>query len=438
MEKITWSKKQADLITAPFDHCLDWLEGTPRSGKTTAAIARFALHLIDSRDTTHLVTAYSADQAYRLTMEGDGFGLLHVFPGVSRVKHDDSGDYLSVSTPQGERKVYWKGGGKIDSSKSITGMSLGSVFFCEINLLHPEMVQECFRRTYAAKDRWHIADLNPPSPNHPVIKDVLETQDSRFIHWTARDNPILTEERLEEIKAACEKSPFLFKRDWLGERAIPEGVIYWMLDPSRHVIPKIPEGFRISEFFCAGDGGTTDATSVGAYIVGHVGDSGSPILIRIGGWFYDGGNLAMSDQARDIASKFLPEMRQLAGRRESVVLIDPACKALRLELQKFSLFVNPADNNSHDKTTGGATGLMCGIEMLQTAISEGRVLLLDSDAWGPAPMLQEFGLYCMGDGAPVDAHNHTMDELRYAHNYFAKRYGLWDSGVRVTARPIGL
>ena len=72
---IEWSKKQTDLIMAPFDRVIDWNEGTPRSGKTTAGTMRFARHLIGSRDSIHLVTAYSAEQAFRLIMDGDGFGL---------------------------------------------------------------------------------------------------------------------------------------------------------------------------------------------------------------------------------------------------------------------------------------------------------------------------------------------------------------------------
>ena len=68
---VTWSPKQAQLIMQPFVHTIDWLEGTPRSGKTTAGIARFTRHLIPSRDTNHLVTAYSAEQAYRRIIDGD-------------------------------------------------------------------------------------------------------------------------------------------------------------------------------------------------------------------------------------------------------------------------------------------------------------------------------------------------------------------------------
>ena len=428
---IEWSEKQAKTIMAPFDHTMDWLEGTPRSGKTTAGMARFIRHLIISRDTTHLVVGYSAEQAYRLIMDGDGLGLVHTFAGRSRVKHDDSGAHLCIDMPNGQtKKVYWKGGGKSDSHKAITGMSLGSVYFCEINLLHLDMIQECLRRTYAAVDRWHIADCNPPAPQDPVIKEVLEIQDCRFLHWTCADNPVLTPERLEEIETACRKSPFLYKRDWLGQRCIPEGVIYWMFDTDRHVLDKLPEGFNPVEAFVAGDGGTTDATSIGFYIVGFVGNALTPgrkdyKLYRVGNWRYDGGQMAMSDQAKRIVGEFLPYMRQKYRLRESAVYIDPACKALRLEIEKLGIPTNGADNNGHD-VRGTSKGIKCGIEMAQSAIQDGRFFIVDDPRYGAEAFVKETGLYCMDPhGNPVDAYNHSMDEFRYAMNHFLKDYGYW-------------
>ena len=424
---IKFSEKQEHLIALPFDHTLDWLEGTPRSGKTTAGTARFAAHLISSRDTNHLVVGYSAEQAYRLIMEGDGLGLLHTFAGRCRPSHDDSGAHLLVHLPAGDRKVYWKGGGKADSHKSITGMSLGSVYFCEINLLHPTMVQECLRRTYAARDRWHIADLNPPSPADPCIKEILEVQDCRFLHWTCKDNPALTPQRLKEIETACKKSRFLYARDWLGERTIPEGVIYWMFDPKRHILEKLPDAFCPVECFVAGDGGATDATSIGFYLAGFLGDRYDPgpkqyRLYRVGNWYYNGGQMAMSDQARHIVGEFLPYMRSKYRIRESGIYIDPACKALRLELEKLGAVTYGADNNAHD-IRGSTKGIMVGVEMLQSGISDGRFYLVDDPLYSAEPFLKEAGLYCVDQhGTPVDAYNHCMDETRYAYNHFAKTY----------------
>lgn len=427
---IEWGSKQAELIMLPYDHTLDWLEGTPRSGKTTAGTMRFARHLIHSRDNIHLVTAYSAEQAYRLIMDGDGMGLVHIFAGNCRTSHDDSGAHLLVHLPDGDKKVYWKGGGKADSHKAITGMSLGSVYFCEINLLHEDMIQECFRRTYAAKDRWHIADLNPPSPADPCIKNVLQVQDTRFMHWTCKDNPVLTPQRLQEIETACKKSPFLYKRDWLGERVIPEGVIYWMFDPNKHIVNRLPDGFYIQEAFAAGDGGTTDATSIGFYLAGYIGDRYAPgpkeyRLYRVGNWRYDGGQMAMSDQARHIVGDFIPYMRNKYRVRESAIYIDPACKALRLEIEKLGLLTSGADNNAHD-VKGGSKGLKVGVEMLQSAINDGRFYLVEDERYGTEAFVKEAGLYCADEkGDPVDAYNHSLDECRYAWNHFAKTYGFW-------------
>ena len=414
----------------PFDRTLDWLEGTPRSGKTTAGVMRFARHLLKSRDNLHLVVGYSAEQAFRLIMDGDGFGLMHIFKGCCRTSHDDSGAHLVISLPDGDKKVYWKGGGKADSHKAITGMSIGSVYFCEINLLHESMIQECFRRTYAAKDRWHIADLNPPAPADPCIKNVLNVQDSRFLHWTCRDNPILTPQRLAEIEAACKKSPFLYKRDWLGQRVIPEGVIYWMFDKDRHIVDRLPDDFTIVEAFVAGDGGTTDATSIGFFIAGFMGDQYAPgakeyRLYMVGNWHYDGGQMAMSDQAKHICGEYLPYMRQKYRIRENDIYIDPACKALRLEIEKFGLMTSGADNNGHD-VRGTSKGLKVGIEMLQSAIQDGRFYLVEDSRYGTEPFVKEAGLYCVNErGEPIDAYNHVMDATRYGYNHFAKTFGLW-------------
>jgi PBSX family phage terminase large subunit len=359
-------------------------------------------------------------------IDGDGFGLLHTFAGYVKPSHDDEGAHLLITLPGGQvRKVYWKGGGKADSHKSITGMSLGSVYFCEINLLHLDMIQECLRRTYAAKDRWHIADCNPPAPQDPVIKNVLEIQDCRWVHWTCEDNPVLTPKRLEEIKAACEKSPFLWKRDWLGERCIPQGVIYWMFDPVRMILNKIPDDGVGVEMFFAGDGGATDATSIGCYVVQMM-QNRRHRLLRVGNWYYDGGQMAMSDQARHICGEFIPAMRQKTGMRESAIMIDPACKALRLEIDKLGYTTTKADNNGHD-IKGTSKGIMCGIEMLQNNINDGRFYLVEDERYGSDAFVKEAGLYCINEttGSPVDAYNHAMDETRYASTYFSKTYGYW-------------
>ena len=148
-------------------------------------------------------------------------------------------------------------------------------------------------------------------------------------------------------------------------------------------------------------------------------------LYCVGNWYYDGGQMAMSDQAKHICGEYLPYMRHKYRIRENDIYIDPACKALRLEIEKFGLMTSGADNNGHD-VRGTSKGLKVGIEMLQSAIQDGRFYLVEDSRYGTEPFVKEAGLYCVNErGEPIDAYNHTLDMARYGHNHFAKTYGLW-------------
>ena len=122
---------------------------------------------------------------------------------------------------------------------------------------------------------------------------------------------------------------------------------------------------------------------------------------------------------------FLPYLRKKYRIRENAVYIDPACKALRLEIEKFGILTAGADNNAHD-VKGASKGLKVGVEMLQSGFNDGRVFLVDDEKYGVEPFVKEAGLYCVdGNGNPVDAYNHCCDEFRYSYTHFAKTYGLW-------------
>lgn len=426
MIQVNWSGKQSSLLAEPYKHCLEVFEGTPRSGKTTCAVARAAWFYWNTPDRNHLILAFNQEQAFKLVMDCDGLGLMNIFPGLWEMKHDDYGDHMLLHTPSGDKRIYYKGGGKADSHKSFTGMSFGSVFFCEINLLHMNAIQEAFRRTMAARIRWHIADLNPPAPNHPVISEVFDVQDTRWTHWTPEDNPLLTEQRKKELFATLSKNRYLLERDWYGHRVIPEGVIYSMFDPKRHIVAAIPEAEQPIEMFFAGDGGLTDATSISCNIIARriERDKLKYRLYRVANWYYDGGNRAMSTQAREIAQTFAPWCRNKFRMRESCWKIDPACKALRKELELFGIMTDPADNNAHD-IKRSTKGIRVGIEYLQSAIEGGLFYCVESDQYGHADFLREVGMYCVdAHGEPVDAYNHALDEARYANNYFYKNYVL--------------
>ena len=86
---IQFSEKQLALIRRPFiDGSLEVNEGTPRSGKTTAGAFRAARYYIETQDRDHLVLGYNHEQAFKLFIDCDGMGLLHIFAGNCRIRHD--------------------------------------------------------------------------------------------------------------------------------------------------------------------------------------------------------------------------------------------------------------------------------------------------------------------------------------------------------------
>jgi PBSX family phage terminase large subunit len=420
-KKIKLSPKQKKIVKASFDVGLEVHEGTPRSGKTTGVHFRLAYLYSRSRDTNHLVSAYNQEQAFRLFIDGDGTGLMHIFGNLSKIKHDEHGDHLEVHTPNGVKKIYYKGGAKANSVGAITGMSLGSVAFGEINLLHMTFIQECFRRTFAAQDRFHIADLNPPAPNHPVISEVFDVQNTRWTHWTIQDNPIISEERKQEIYETLKKNPYLLDRDWYGKRVMPEGVIYSMFNPSVNQIPTLLG--KTYEMYFVADGGQSDATSCSCNIVTYY--DGKFRLNRVANYYHSGAETgqvkAMSTYAKEI-KKFMQWCVDKYEMKYSDVFVDPACKSLREELHKLHVSTERADNNASDaKKQGG--GIETGIERFQNSITNEQFFLVENDKYDHYNFIKEIGMYVRDDnGVPIDDFNHAMDEARYANNHFYKNY----------------
>ena len=352
-------------------------------------------------------------------------GLLHIFAGNCRIKDDDNGKHLLIHTPKGDRRVYYKGGGDSSSYKSFQGLSLGSVYFCEIDLITMPTIQEAFRRTFASHLRVHFADLNPPSPQHPVIKDVFEVQNTIWSHWTMDDNPIITAERKAELYRILSKNPFLLERDWYGHRCIPQGVIYSMFSHEENIVKSIPAEEQKMEMYFAGDGGLKDATAIGCFIVTRT-PKGQFNLYMVALYYYSGTETgytkALSIQAKEISEQFFPYCINKWQMKWSECLIDPACLALREELHLHGIQTRGADNNGHD-IKGSSKGIQVGIERLQSLIAKRQFKLVDTDTYGFYPFLRELTLYVVdAHGNPVDMYNHVADCTRYGSNHFFKNY----------------
>lgn len=426
---IEFSAKQLKSINQDLSQVTFELnEGTPRSGKTTADIFKMADFYINSPDTNHLVTAYNQEQAFRMFFDGDGLGLSHIFANCSVLKHDDHGDHLLLFAPNGEKKIYYKGGGKSNSVGAIRGLSFGSVVYLEFDLLHQEFIQESFRRTMAAKWRFHLGEQNPPSPNHPNL-ELLERFEKAgtfmFRHWTPEDNPVLSPKRKAELKAELSTSQYLLDRDWYGKRVMPQGVIYSMFDKNKHLTDQI-KGRPVETFFTA-DAGQSDATTAAFWLVTW--HEGQHYLYRMANYYHSGRDTGVT-KAMSIYAKEIKVFVEWCYNRFDVMpwtyfFVDPAAKSLREEFHLLGIFTDGADNNSRDKVGSNGTKIEVGIERVQSLLQKEILFLYDngSEDYDHYNLIREFGMYVrLDNGMPIDAYNHAADELRYGCNYFYRTY----------------
>lgn len=426
---IEFSAKQVENITSEISGIeFEMNEGTIRSGKTMSDIFKMARLYAKSPDRDHLVIAYNQEQAYRMFIDGEGFGLMNIFKNNSEIRHNENGDHLWINFGDGnEKRIYYKGGGKSNAVGSITGMSFGTIAFLEYNLLNKDVISEAFRRTLASKMRFHLGEQNPPAPNHPnleLLKQFEQTNTFKLRHWRPTDNPVLTGDRLKMWKQQTETSDYLYKRDWLGERVMPEGVIYSMFDTEKHMKDSIV-GRPIETFFVA-DGGQSDATTCTFCLVTF--KDGQYYLYQLANYYHSGADSgvvkAMSVYAKEI--KLFKEWcySKWDYPHYNYFFVDPACKTLREELHLLGIMTDAADNNSRDKISSNGLKLEVGIERVQNLLSKEVLFLYTGQKeYDFYNAIKEIGMYVRKDsGLPIDKYNHYLDTLRYAANYFTKSY----------------
>ena len=208
-------------------------EGAVRAGKTVDNIFVFASLLENSPDRIHLASGSTLGNAKLNIGECNGLGLEHIFSGRCKWMKYRGNEALSVRTERGERIVIFSGGKNADSFKRIRGNSYGMWIATEINLHSDSFIKEAFNRQLAARDRRIFWDLNPSPPDHFIYRDYIDRFSAvegknyyNYAHFTIRDNPLITADRLSEIMSQYDEKTVWYRRDILGQRCAAEGLIY--------------------------------------------------------------------------------------------------------------------------------------------------------------------------------------------------------------------
>lgn len=225
-------------------------EGSVRAGKTVDHVFVFATLLESAPDRLHLATGATAAAAKLNIADCNGLGLEHYFGARARWSSLRGLECLKISTRTGEKTVVFAGGKNADSYKRIRGSSFGMWIATEINLHHDSMIKEAFNRQLAARGRRVFWDLNPSSPTAPIYRDYIDRYAEQtasgelpesyynYGHFTIRDNPTVSEQRLREIEAQYDVDSVWYRRDILGERCAADGLVYPYFVSHRELVLK--------------------------------------------------------------------------------------------------------------------------------------------------------------------------------------------------------
>lgn len=228
-------------------------EGPIRSAKTSDNLFMEYEALEESPDMLHLAIAPTQSSAKTILFDGEGLGLKHIPDWQERTeiingkkvkfrqrifegKYEGS-DALILLPKKGSGKpikyIVAFGGNKSNSHEPYKGWSIGTVIATQWELLHIETRNELLKRTALSRLRRHFIDLNPISPKADIYKQIKRWEEAgalNYIRKTMLDNPIMTAERIEEIKLEYDPDSIIYKRDILGERVAAEGLIYNVRD----------------------------------------------------------------------------------------------------------------------------------------------------------------------------------------------------------------
>lgn len=235
--------------------------------------------------------------------------------------------------------------------------------------------------------------------------DKLREKHALHIHFTMQDNLSLDQATVERYERMYAGSPVFYKRYILGLWVLAEGVIFDMFNDEIHKLSSEAMPTRFERYFVGVDAGQTNAT---VYLL--IGELRGKLYV-VKEYYYDAG--AKSDEGEgsadrskspsDYAADFL---KFTAGLNITKILIDPAGKWLRTELQKKGVrnIVN-ADND-----------VIPGISAVQTFLTEKLLFIAETCI----NTLREFGSYIWdvkaqerGEDKPTKKFDHAMDALRY-------------------------
>lgn len=235
-------------------------EGAVRSAKTFTSLLQWYKYVLMSPEKTFLMSGNTLGSISRNCLYGD-FGFISITGNKAKPRTDTDGSkYLQLK----DKRVYYCGADNKASFKKIRGLTIGGWYADEINLHDRDFIETALARSFASTDRQNIWTLNPDRPGHYIYTDYIDKyRDAQipgynYFHFTMEDNPAITPERLNEIRA--QYTGVFYQRYVLGLRVAAEGACYPSFTDA-NIIDALPEERIIFSVLGVDFGGSRSATA---------------------------------------------------------------------------------------------------------------------------------------------------------------------------------
>ena len=404
------SAKQKRVFRWPYEKNSYALicDGSVRSGKTAAMSAAFVLWAM--KDFNHQNFAFcgntvqSAERNIIMTLM-QMTDITYYF----RLRYLGSKHILTVTGGGHENDFYIFGGKDESSYKLVQGITLSGVLFDEVALMPESFVQQTIARTLSVSDARIWFSCNPESPAHWFYQEWILKKDQKHaehIHFTMRDNPIMSEEKIERTESLY--SGVFYDRYVRGLWVVAEGLIYPMWEGAL----EHPPTRQADRYALSIDYGTQNAFA--AILWGRF----AGVWYQIKEYYYSGRTERVQKTDEEYADdmdafleSYVPDgcahidrpVKFLRDGEKLMTLLDPSAASFLTTLLKRKYYkVIKADNDVVDGIRDTATALHTGKLKLNPEC-EKTLFEIQNYVWDKKS----------NDDKPVKENDHAMDSMRY-------------------------
>ena len=243
MNEIGFSPKQLELFKFGFSNYDGVIaDGTIRSGKTSSMSIAFILWAMSEfKNKNFIIASKSVTSAERNIIKPlMNIKYLHKQFDIA---YFTSTHTLKVTRGRNTQYFYVFGGKDEASYQTVQGITSAGAFLDEVVLMPESFVNQVLARCSVPRSKYWFS-CNPESPNHWFKKEWVnkaEQKNVKYIHFTMKDNPSLTDEIVQRYENMYEG--VFYQRYILGQWVRAEGIIYTKFadNMERYLIDKEPD-----------------------------------------------------------------------------------------------------------------------------------------------------------------------------------------------------